>query len=615
MNAIINALNNYRYRILLAVILVLAFGFRAYHITQIPLTNDELSALYRLQFSSFSQLITLGVTPDGHPAFVQVFLYYYIKIFGTTAIALKLPFIVFSVAAIYAAFKLFSVLYSQRVALMVSITMCATQFFVMHGQLARPYSAGLLWVLLFAWYLHKPNLNKTKTNKFAAFVFLFLAASTHYIALLTAIVILLLWVRVDAKRFKQASIISLSAFVLYLPQIFIFIHQLKVGGVGTWLGKPHINFIYQFWEYSFNYQPILSLILFVLLFAAIMLTCINGTVKKHLLPLGVFTLTFIITFVYSVLRNPVLQFPVLLFAWPFMLAFIYSAVSTLPKYVYAALFGLILFLQVYSLTKNRQHYQVFYNQSYKACVDQIANNTPNKTPLLLNGNQQFYFDYYFNKTNYNPNYINTRIDSLSPTAFNNLLNTITSDTLAIGHAFYLPIWYFEVAKLYFPFVIKHHQNAFNETYILCRTNNVDTNLNQTVFDVMESTTLYSKSISKKVNQPSLQSLRIIATAIYPIEDSLNNASLVLKVFDAHNTLISESYQPYKVIPFNKAIIAIDLPLVNHNRSVNILAFVLNDKNQKVVIKNIAIKLQKGNSLLYGTVENITPLTSYFPDAW
>ena len=69
-------INEHRYTCVLFGVLVLAAVLRLYHLTQIPFANDELSALYRLQFPSFKTLITQGVMPDGHPALVQVFLYY-----------------------------------------------------------------------------------------------------------------------------------------------------------------------------------------------------------------------------------------------------------------------------------------------------------------------------------------------------------------------------------------------------------------------------------------------------------------------------------------------------------------------------------------------------------
>ena len=60
--------------LLLVVILIFATLFRTYQLFDIPLMNDELSALHRLQFQHLSELINKGIIPDGHPAFTQIFL-------------------------------------------------------------------------------------------------------------------------------------------------------------------------------------------------------------------------------------------------------------------------------------------------------------------------------------------------------------------------------------------------------------------------------------------------------------------------------------------------------------------------------------------------------------
>ncbi|MFM7902465.1 MAG: hypothetical protein ACKPAD_10825, partial [Bacteroidota bacterium] len=52
----------------LRLILLLALALRVYGLTAFSLSNDELSALTRLQFNSFTQLIQDGVYPDFHPA-------------------------------------------------------------------------------------------------------------------------------------------------------------------------------------------------------------------------------------------------------------------------------------------------------------------------------------------------------------------------------------------------------------------------------------------------------------------------------------------------------------------------------------------------------------------
>jgi hypothetical protein len=59
----------------LTILLILFIGsiLRFYSYVEIPFTNDEFSALFRLNFDSFSELIEKSVKVDGHPAGVHVF--------------------------------------------------------------------------------------------------------------------------------------------------------------------------------------------------------------------------------------------------------------------------------------------------------------------------------------------------------------------------------------------------------------------------------------------------------------------------------------------------------------------------------------------------------------
>lgn len=55
--------------------MVVATVLRLWGLTAFSLSNDELSALARLQYGSISDVLKYGVYTDFHPAGVQLFLY------------------------------------------------------------------------------------------------------------------------------------------------------------------------------------------------------------------------------------------------------------------------------------------------------------------------------------------------------------------------------------------------------------------------------------------------------------------------------------------------------------------------------------------------------------
>ena len=94
-------IRNNKDTLLLIFILLLGTILRVYRLQDIPFTHDEFSALFRTRFDNFAELIAQGVRDDGHPAGIQVFLYYWIRLFGEGEVAVKIPFILSGILSIY----------------------------------------------------------------------------------------------------------------------------------------------------------------------------------------------------------------------------------------------------------------------------------------------------------------------------------------------------------------------------------------------------------------------------------------------------------------------------------------------------------------------------------
>src|ERR1700752_1248419 len=79
---------------LFTLILVFGIAMRFIPIDQYQFSHDELSGLSRTIFPTVSQEINYGVMAlDTHPSLVQLFLWYWTKLFGYNEIAIKLPFL------------------------------------------------------------------------------------------------------------------------------------------------------------------------------------------------------------------------------------------------------------------------------------------------------------------------------------------------------------------------------------------------------------------------------------------------------------------------------------------------------------------------------------------
>ena len=156
---------NFSQKITLLLILVVGAALRFYNYSHWSLTNDELSALNRLRFSSFKEVMEQGVKlTDMHPPGVQAFLYLWTSIFGVDEMMLRLPFVLFGIASIYLLFLVARNWFNINTALLTVAVFSTLIFPVLYSQLARPYSPGLFFSLLAVYFWTKSFFSGSSNN-------------------------------------------------------------------------------------------------------------------------------------------------------------------------------------------------------------------------------------------------------------------------------------------------------------------------------------------------------------------------------------------------------------------------------------------------------------------
>jgi len=118
----------YEYLLLVLIVLV-GSVLRFWDYDNIPYMHDELSALSRLQFDNFTDLIREGVMlGDTHPAGVQVFLYYWTAFVGTSEILVKLPFIISGIFSIWISYLIGKLWFDGTTGLLTAVYISSLQF-------------------------------------------------------------------------------------------------------------------------------------------------------------------------------------------------------------------------------------------------------------------------------------------------------------------------------------------------------------------------------------------------------------------------------------------------------------------------------------------------------
>lgn len=439
---------------LLLLILLVAAILRFWNFFEIPLTHDEVSALNRTQFDNFSDLIEYGVKADTHPPGVQVFTYYWVKTFGYEQWVVKLPFLLMGLGSLVIAYGLFKKWSNQSVALLIISFLATLQLTVMYSQIARPYISGMFLVLCMVYFwdglVNRPERHFWR-NLILTALFGAACGYNHHFSLLAAFIIGLTGIFVITPKYiPKYLLMGILLGLLYLPNLPIFLHQLERGGVGEWLAPPTPQFIIDFYSYTFNHS--LPLIFtFVLVIATGIYNGKNKAAIKWVIISGIwFFSVWIIGYYYSVYRNPVLQFSMLLFFFPFMFHTFLGWIPELRKRTQTVLVFTILFVGVTSLTFHRKHFEVFYANRYFQMKKDAAQYDPDKTCFVFATYPHFLKIDFPRNINFPDYYLAWEDNVNTIAAFEEYIVNCNKEQLFLGHVEQFPKELIALAQHYYP---------------------------------------------------------------------------------------------------------------------------------------------------------------------
>lgn len=302
------------------VLLLIGLLMRILFIEFQGLSNDELSAWYRTRFEMGEEFWKLGVSQgDMHPAFYQVVLWIWVRIFGDSEFSLRSTSLLFFIANLTLIYSIGRRFFSKYTGNLIAAFYASLGFLIINTTTARPYNSGVFFLLL-AFYLILLLREKKSSfgfiNTFWLFIAFFGAMTSHYFAFLSVGILGVCGLfYADKEARKYVFISGISAIV-----VFLFLHfsitqeQLSQGGLG-WLSAPSFWWFIDFSTQLFqNSIGILMLGLGIIFFVKKGNTTPNSHQGFSLMVM--FSISIVAYFI-SIIYTPILRELVFQFIIPF----------------------------------------------------------------------------------------------------------------------------------------------------------------------------------------------------------------------------------------------------------------------------------------------------------
>lgn len=353
-------------------LIALAAVLRMWDLPRIPFMHDEISALVRL-YPTLGETIRKGVIEqDTHPPGVQVFEWLWTRAFGSEEWVVKLPFMLMSIAALFFLYRLACAWTNATVALIALALFASLQYFVLYGQLARPYAFGLFTTALMADQLTRYVGHGRRRALTWTMIAGVLSAYTHHFALMQAGLVgttgLLLIQRERRGPYLIACGIALAA---YLPNVPILIHQFAQGGLTEWLSPPDRHWLGDYAWWVAHCSRFLAAVLIALIVFSLAQRIAGGGRGGPFWWIALLwgAVPLVVGYAYSVWRAPVIQYSMLIFSFPLLAILLLSGIRPLPWKRTFVIVAITAGAGVFTLITTRLHYALIHRSKYEALIE------------------------------------------------------------------------------------------------------------------------------------------------------------------------------------------------------------------------------------------------------
>lgn len=257
---------------LLILVFIVGLCLRLYDLGTESIWYDESISIAVAKLGLIQQYKWSFLQNDNNPLFYYEFLHFWIKIFGDSEFASRLPSALFGAFSVIMIFFVGKSLYNRNVGIVAALLLAVSDFHIKYSQEARSYSLLALLALLSIYFFLKLIRSGNRWYLIGYVISSLLMIYTHYYGffILAAQNIFFFAYYLRNKRLGEITLkkwIKLLVLlgVLYLPGFFLFLkHTVAIQG-GFWLPPPNLmGLIKTFILYSGSITLCVILVLFSL---------------------------------------------------------------------------------------------------------------------------------------------------------------------------------------------------------------------------------------------------------------------------------------------------------------------------------------------------------------
>ncbi|MDR0606199.1 MAG: glycosyltransferase family 39 protein, partial [Bacteroidales bacterium] len=559
-----------------------------------------------------------GVAIDGHPPLVQVFLYYWAKLFGNAEWIIKLPFTLCGLGSLIFAYLIGKRWFNHTVGLIVAAFLSTMEYTVMYSHVARPYMSGLFFALAMVYFWTTLIQKPEKKNLLPAIFYVLFAVccsyNHHFSLLFTAIVGISGLFFLRGKSLIKYIIINACIVILYLPNLPLLFAQLNIGGVEEWLGKPHNDWLVGYVQYLFHFSIIVDIAVFLLIFMGW-----RQPSKKPsqwlILSAVWFFLPFLIGFFYSRYVNAVLQYSSLIFSFVFLLLLLFGQIKKQSSVINFIIVILILSCNIFTLIYKRQYYQLFYQDRFKTILldHQKAQKKYENIHSLISW--ESYMSYYSDKYSVEKNF--TSLSDMETLIHFLKTKSETVDYLYVGMLSSYPSEFIPVIRDYYPHICETHYYSAATTTVYAKNNKQchhilhdDTLLfSDPETYKIDSAQIYASEVKLPLKKLITHENNFIDISLEVYGNGMDSSILVADLSSNEQNIYWDGSPFYRYVQgkevWSKVYLTLKLSDIYLNyRNIELKIYVWNLHGEKVKIRNLIVKRREGNRFVYGLLENI-----------